>query len=176
MSDEVEVMMAEEAEIRELHAEVAEGLDALRENVCEVARKGAAMGQHIAGWKKHAHVRTDEEFWNKLRKLDATIREDVVRFALRSLQAQRKCALLDDASQLTFALALPGEDAAAERGVPQRRESNELLLLANACQRTLGFIREWQEREPMAKWPASVRQSVRETLEPLVKLYAEVAA
>ena len=174
MSDQVEVMMAEEVEIRELHAEVARGLDELRENVCEVARKGAAMGQHITGWKKHARVHTDEEFWNKLRKVDATIREDVVRFALRSLQAQRKCLALDDASQLTFALALPGEDAGGAAPAPVRRESNELLLLTNACQRTLGFMREWQEREPVAKWPASVKQSVRDTLEPLVRLYEEV--
>lgn len=175
MSEELQVIKAEEAEIERLSKQLADDLDNLREEVCEVARRGAELGRHVEGWKHDAKVKTDEEFWNRLRKLSPHIRQDVIRFSLRAVSAQRKCAALDDPSQLTFVLAAPGEQAGNERSTPQSRETNELLLLTNQCQRTLGFIREWQERQPVNQWPAAVRNSAREVLAPLVKLWEELA-
>lgn len=172
MSDELQVIKAEEAKIEELHHQLAEQLDDLRRDVCEVARHGAELGRYVEGWRQSSKVKSDEEFWNKLRKLNSRLREDVIRFSFRSLAAQRKCAALDDPSQLTFALAC--EQAGQERATPQRRETNELMLLTNACQRTVAFVREWQQREPLQQWADTVKQSARDLLEPLVELYEQL--
>lgn len=175
MSDTLEVIKAEEAEITRLSKSLAIDLDALREEVCDVARRGAELGRHVEGWKHDAKIKSDDEFWRKLAKLSPAIRRDVIHFAVRAAAAQRKCAALDDPSQLTFILAAPGEQGGVDRQAPQPRETNELMLLTTQCQRTLGFIREWQERMPFAQWPATVRQSARDAIEPLVKLWEELA-
>ena len=175
MSTTTEVITATEAQILDHHAHVAEALDTVRAHICTVAREGAALGHHIEGWMEQHHIRTDEDFWSRLRTLGTGIREDVIRFAMRARRAQRRCALLDDPSQLTFALA--DGDAptnAKDATAPKRHESNEILIFTGHIQRTLGFFSEWEDKEPRDHWTPAQRSSVIDSLEPLVKLYHDL--
>ena len=168
-----ELVTSYETEILSLHEELAAGLDQLRHDVCLLAHKGADMGGHIEQWSKETHTKGDD-LWARLAALAPHVREDVIRFALKSANA-RKRGMLDDSSQLTFALA--NGDAAPSSGdePPVKHTPNEVALLTNQIQRVLGFAREWQSKTPVSKWGATVKASVRSTLKPLVELYEQLA-
>lgn len=162
-----------ETEIAAWFVQVANKLDLGRVTILEAANDGAVLGGHIAEWRHAAGVNTDEAFWRGLGAFvpEALAREDVVRFALRAMQLKKKAAAeLTDFSQLTFALAMPGEEAHRD-GPPARRESNEVLVAQNSIMRVNGFFTEWLEKEPLARWDRSVKESMREALWPLVELW-----
>ena len=168
-----ELVTSYETEILAIHEELAAGLDQLRQDVCTLAHRGADMGDHIAAWSKETHAKADE-VWTRLQALAPHVREDVIRFALKSSNA-RKRGMLDDASQLVFALAGTATTQDAGTEPPVKHAPNEIALLTNQVQRALGFVREWQEKQPVARWSAGVKESVRSTLKPLVELYEKLA-
>lgn len=160
-----------EDEIRRWGAEAQSKLDAGRAEIIAAAEAGAVLGMHLDEWRKQKHIRNDEEFWNALTSCAPDLRGDTVRFGLRAMQMKRKGEeLLGDYSQLTFALAMPGEEGRSS-GSPVSRETNEVLVATNSILRVSAFFTEWQEKVPLSKWDASVKAGMREALRPLVELW-----
>lgn len=168
-TESAELIDSIEAEIVELHLAVATKLDDLKANVIETAGLGANLGDYIEQLAKAHRLKSPEEIANKLHALG--LRDDVARFAKRASSA-RKRGMLEDPSQLQFALA--DTQAQADKGQGQRHEANEVMRTMSQCGRMRQFFDEWTKREPVESWNAVVRQSVREQLQPLAELYGRL--
>ena len=170
-TDNTELLASLESEIVTLHETVAAKLDDLKANVIETATLGANLGDYVEQWIKAYKLKTPEEVTNCLRAFG--LRDDVTRFAKRASSA-RKRGMLDDPSQLQFALA--DTQAQADKGQGQRHEANEVMRTMSQCGRMRQFFDEWTKREPVETWDDVVRQSVREQLQPMVELYGRLQA
>lgn len=161
-----------ETEILALHDTIAEGLDQLRRDVVSLATNGANLGDHAAALKQEAKL-DDESLYARLAALKPEVRNDVFRFAFRAARARRQ-GMLDNWSQLQFALA-DGHDNQPQDGPrPSPRQVNEAMLWTSQANRMAAFAAEWQAKQPVSKWDASVKASVKASLEPLVRLYSEL--
>ena len=169
-----ELVKSYESEIAAWFDRVVAKLDRGRDTILEAANDGAVLGEFITGWKHELAVSSEEAFWSGLGAIGQRIkvRQDVIRFSFRAMQLKKKAqAELTDFSQLTFALALPGEEGHRQGSPPARREANEVFVAMNSIMRVNGFFVEWQEKEPLNRWDRSVKESMREALRPLVELW-----
>lgn len=169
-TESTELIDSIEAEICQLHHDVAIELDDLKTSVVKVAHLGANLGDYIEQLVKAHRIKSPEELTNKLHALG--LRDDVTQFAKRAASA-RKRGILDDPAQLQFALA--DCQAQAPKGAQgQQHGANEVMRTMSQCGRMRQFFDEWTKREPVETWDAVVRQSVREQLQPLAELYGRL--
>lgn len=165
-TNNTELITSLEGEITDLHNAVAQRLDDLKRDVMEVAAHGANLGDHLDTWARTLKL-SPVEVANRLATLG--LRADVTLFAKRAAHARRR-GLLDDPAQLQFALADADEADRASKA-PVWHGNTEVMRLMSQTTRLRQLVNGWLEREPVERWDATVRRSVREQLEPLAKLY-----
>lgn len=100
--------------------------------------------------------------------LPACATEDIIRLINRASSARRR-GLIDDPAQLTFALT--GDGVTPRIAPAQKRTINEVMEATTKAHALRLYLREMQDKTPLAQWDTATRQAIKADLEPLVEMW-----
>ncbi len=153
---------------------VEAGLEALRESTRQTVNDGARLGGLVdEGRRQHK-----ENLWTWLSALPVQARAFTIRFALRAHRAKLRSPELEDASQLSFALAAPSAETASEtdsRPAPQARDESGFSEILKLAGRLASLVAKQQHAAPFPRWRPVTRLAVQMALLPLANAHRELS-
>jgi hypothetical protein len=156
---------AREARAIELIPQVESALAAVDGQVVYAVQLGAELGQHIEELAKRH--KGEEGTW--LASLCSNTR--ITDFAMRAAKVMRRNPMLDDPSQLTFALLDSPEASSGER--PSRADGTDTTALLGYSQKLRLLFAKWGE-DKVDTWPRHRRDAFVRAVSPLAELLARV--
>ena len=165
MSTTITEYEAREARAIELIPQVEERLKWIDLEVVEAVKLGAELGQHLEELAKRH--KGEEGTW--LASLCSNSR--VSDFAMRAAKVMRRNPLLDDPSQLTFALLDSPEATSGDK--PSRADGTDTTALLGYGQKLRLLVAKWGE-DKVHEWPKFRRDMFVRAVSPLAELLARV--
>ena len=150
-----------EAGICETYSQVETMLDELRQQTVQTVRSGAQLGAYVSEAAK-AHR---DQFWAWLESLPIAARRDVITFAARAYKHVQRHPEIEDASQLTFALAI--EQGRDDSRAGQSRHAEGISVVLEAVEKTVVRWRKYAAEHPISEWSDADKRILRKMLEPL---------
>ena len=155
---------AYESQLTESYASVESALESLRDNVRSSVVTGAQYGAILT----EAQKRHKGDFWTWMQSLVPGVRQEVIIFALRSYKAQMRNPELNDASQLSFALA--GGDEASNGNEGHKQQATAFSAFSQAALTLTAKINKIRAT-PIDELDPAVKTSLRSQLKPLVEFW-----
>ena len=157
----MQVIEQYEGEICELYPQVAQQLETLKSVTVDTVRQGAQLGAYL----NEASKRHKDQLWTWLQTLPVGCSHNVIAFAQRAYKHSQRHPELDDASQLTFALAL--DQGRAEGNQRPQRHGFDVVDVVKPWQRAVIAFRKLEQTKPVGQWSKAEKQGLREIIEPL---------